>query len=181
AHAYIPRSIFIKHLEPADKLLRRASLAEAAGAVEDLEERIKVDCFGHTRRSVLEGLVPGVRYACGEEKGSDQVHTLILDASNQLVHLGVCGILPARPQQISQSRGWHAAVAALVEQGKGFLVVCGLRGSDNVSTGDGLERRLQLEGRRGPVRSLGGRRHVARCWVGKCAVVDVVVGMGGEG
>jgi hypothetical protein len=38
------RAVLVKHLEPADVLLNVKRLAEAAGAVEDLGERVKVDC-----------------------------------------------------------------------------------------------------------------------------------------
>lgn len=39
------RHVFVEHLEAAHKLLKLAGLAEAVGAVQDLEKGFEVNCF----------------------------------------------------------------------------------------------------------------------------------------
>ena len=81
------RHVFVEHLEAAHKLLKLAGLAEAVGAVQDLEKGFEVNCFWEGQSG------KGMKGRGGQTVGFDSAY--------ELVYFAVGGILPARTQKIA--------------------------------------------------------------------------------
>lgn len=54
--------------------------------------------------------------------------TVGLYAADEIIDFGVCGVLTAGSEEITEDCGGNATVAALVEEGESFFVVCCLLG-----------------------------------------------------
>lgn len=137
------RHVLVKHLEAAAVLFGLAGLTEAAGAVQDALERLKVDCrllvailsqeesAMSSRRSVFAPAVssrwhhnnaPTLRLPASPPSPLHLL-TFLAEALLQVVNLGKSRVLAARAQQVAEGIAGAATVAALVKQGKSLLVV----------------------------------------------------------
>lgn len=112
-----PSQILVKHLESATVFLRFARVTESAGAVEDFLKGVKVDC------QLLAQIRPPFSFAWFRFWGSKR--TITADRSLQITNLGERGVLAAGAQEVAERVKGDAAVAALVEEGESFFVVCG--------------------------------------------------------
>ena len=120
AHADKTRQILIKHLEAAAVFLRLAGVAEAARAVEDAREGVKVD-YPNMPELVAESVW------AGRVGGGWVLLTVRADLLLEIADFRQCGILSTCAQEVAEGVEGDAAVAAFVEEGEGFLEVGRLR------------------------------------------------------
>jgi len=105
--------ILVEHLEAAAVFIGLAGIAEATWPVENALEGLEVDC------KIL-WLDSDARYCC---RGRMPSLTISANVLLQVVNLRQRGVLAASAEQVSQAVEGDTAVAALVEERKGLLVV----------------------------------------------------------
>ena len=102
--------LLVKDLETAAVLFGLTRVAEATRAVQDLGERIEVNCW---RRQPLRLPVCSLCRL-----------TVSANALFEVVDLSEGGVLTAGAEEVAQRVDLNTAVAALVEEGECLLVVC---------------------------------------------------------
>lgn len=116
SNANKPSQILIKHLESATVFLRFAGVTESARAVEHFLEGVEVNYHQHKLASTKPFRIC---FLGARER------TIATDRSLQITDFGQRRVLAAGAQEVAERVEGDAAVAALVEEGEGFFVVCG--------------------------------------------------------